>query len=72
MCLLNFARFCSEFGSGNVTIGFLAKNYTGYTNFRPNWRHEALFYEHFVFCCFYSELGPGNVIIGFLAKNYIG
>ena len=53
--ILCFCCFSSKLGPGNVIIGFLAKNYTGYTNFRPNWRHEALFYEHVVFCCFYSE-----------------
>ena len=47
-CLLNFARFCQELGPGSVTIGFSAKNYIGYSNSRPNWRQESVFYEHLI------------------------
>ena len=49
ICLLFFCRFCPELGPGSVTIGFFAKNYTGYANSRPNCRQESLFYDHFMF-----------------------
>jgi len=44
VCLHRFC--CGELGPGSVTIGFLTKDDIGLTNFRPNWRHGSLFYEH--------------------------
>ena len=45
-CLVMFCLFCLELGPGSVIFGFFASNYTGYTNSRPNWRQESLFYDH--------------------------
>ena len=71
-----FCRFFSELGPGSVIFGFLAKNWTAYTNFQPDWCHGNPFHEQFMFLLifgrFFAELGPGSVIIGFSASNYIG
>ena len=56
MAMSWFCRFCSELGPGNVTIGFSAKNYTGYTNSRPNWRQESLFDDYYF--SLLSSIGP--------------
>ena len=39
-----FCLFFLELDPGNAIFGFLAKNYIGYTDSRPNWRQESLFY----------------------------
>ena len=39
----NFCLFFLELDPGNAIFGFLAKNYIGYTDSRPNWRQESLF-----------------------------
>ena len=44
-----FCRFCCELGPGSAIFGFLAKNYTGYTNSCPNRRHGSSFHEQFIF-----------------------
>ena len=48
ICLLFFEPFCPELGPGSATIGFSEKNYIGYSNSRPNWRQESMFYEHVI------------------------
>ena len=42
-------KACQELSPGNVTFGFFAKNDIGYTNSRPNWRQESLFYDILMF-----------------------
>ena len=60
--LLNLCSVCTELGPGSAIFGFLAKNYTGYTNSCPNWRHRSLFHEQFMFFRFCSELAPGSAL----------
>ena len=48
MSILGCAPFYSELGPGNVTIGFSAQKYIGYSNSHPNWRQESVFYEHLI------------------------
>ena len=43
--LLFFWRFCSELDPESVIFGFLAENYIGHTNSRPNWCHGSPFHE---------------------------